>query len=88
MASQQIQALLPSDEHPFGKCDALLVHSASDSESVGEFPLQTTWWLRLILSSRCCSGTCHIRALAEGIPTPCGVIYVDKNEYLGEITSM
>ncbi|KIM54331.1 hypothetical protein SCLCIDRAFT_31196 [Scleroderma citrinum Foug A] len=34
MASQQIQALPPSDEHPFGKCDTLLVRSASDSESV------------------------------------------------------
>ncbi|KIM69301.1 hypothetical protein SCLCIDRAFT_19907 [Scleroderma citrinum Foug A] len=34
MVSQQIQALLPSDEYPFGKCDALLVRSASDSESV------------------------------------------------------
>ena len=75
MASQQIQALPPSDEHPFGKCDVLLVRSASDSESVGGSPLQTTWWLRLILPSRCCSGTRHIRALAEGIPTPCGVIY-------------
>ena len=69
MASQQIH------EHPFGKCDVVLVHSASDSESLGESLLQTTWWLRLILPSRCHSGTHHIHALAKGIPTPCGAIY-------------
>ena len=75
MVSQQIQALPPLDEHPFEKCDMVLVRSASDSKSLGESSLQTTWWLRLILPSRCCSDMHHIRTLTKGILTPCGAIY-------------
>ena len=36
MLSQQVQALLPSDEHHFGKCDVVVVRSTLNSESVGE----------------------------------------------------
>jgi len=37
MPSQQVQALLPSEKHPFGKCDAVLVHYPLPSGSNSEF---------------------------------------------------
>ena len=37
MPSQQVQALLPSDKHPFGKCDAVLVHYTLPEGSNSEF---------------------------------------------------
>ncbi|KIM62555.1 hypothetical protein SCLCIDRAFT_119246 [Scleroderma citrinum Foug A] len=33
MPSQQVQALLPSEKHPFGKCNAVLVHYTVPSGS-------------------------------------------------------
>jgi len=36
MPSQQVQALPPSDTHPFGKCDVVLVRSAPDSVSLSK----------------------------------------------------
>lgn len=37
MPSQQVQALPPSDEHPLGKCDAVLVHYTPPSGIDSEF---------------------------------------------------
>ena len=37
MPSQQVQALLPLEEYPFGKCDAVLVHYTTPSGINSEF---------------------------------------------------
>ena len=37
MPSQQVQGLPPSEKHPFGKCDAVLVHCTLPSGSTSEF---------------------------------------------------
>ena len=37
MPSQQVQALPPSEEYPFGKCDAVLVHYTTPSGDDSEF---------------------------------------------------
>ena len=42
MPSQQVQALPPSNEHPFGKCDVVLVRSGPNSKTLGESSSQTT----------------------------------------------
>jgi len=42
MPSQQVQALPPLNEHPFGKCDVVLVRSGPNSKTLGEPSSQTT----------------------------------------------
>ena len=69
--SQQVQALSPSEEFPFGKCDAILVDytppMVSPSKCAVCYAVTFTFSL---FSGCCCSSTCYIRLLIKGFDPP------------------
>ena len=71
MPSQQVQAFLPSTEHPYRKCDAILVHHIPPSGIPSEFQSFSSNCTHSLCFSRChCSSLRYIFILGKRFTTP------------------